>query len=98
MTAEGGTGQGLFPAEHRALRELHASARQLERHWSRLAARLGSSTIAPLRNGAEAAAALLTELEGRAAAHELHGFPAATGAGGRVADLRNALGDLMLER
>jgi hypothetical protein len=98
MTPEEVTGQGLFPAEHRALRELHASARHLERHWSRLAARLGGSAAEPLREGAEAAGTLLAELEGRAAAHDLHGFPAATGAGGRLADLRNALGDLMLER
>ena len=29
--------QGLYPAEHRALRELYAMARQLARHWDRLA-------------------------------------------------------------
>ena len=35
------TEQGLFPAEHRALRELHAMARQLATHWERLGERLG---------------------------------------------------------
>ena len=33
--------QGLFPAEHRALRELHAMTRQLGGHWSRLGERVG---------------------------------------------------------
>ena len=32
---------GLYPAEHRALRELSAFARQLAGHWERLAGRLG---------------------------------------------------------
>lgn len=92
------TDQGLFPAEHRALRELYATARHLERHWRRLADRLGAPAAQPLRDGAAAADELLAELTERATAHDLHGFPAALGAGGRLADARNALGDMLLER
>jgi hypothetical protein len=90
--------QGLFPAEHRALRELYAMARQLARHWDRLGSRLGGDPEAALTAGAAAARELLAELEGRTAAHGLHGFPAAQGVGGRMADLRNVAGDLLLER
>ena len=32
---------GMFPAEHRALRELHATTRQLAGHWAKLGDRLG---------------------------------------------------------
>jgi len=92
------TEQGLFPAEHRALRELYASTRHLQRHWERLAGRLGGAAANPLRDGARLAGGLLGELTARAAAHDLHGFPAATGTGGRFADARNALGDVLLER
>src|SRR4051794_41583737 len=77
MTSTEVTDEGLFPAEHRALRELYATARQLERHWSRLAGRLGAPAAAPLRAGAHAIGALLAELDERAASHGLHGFPAA---------------------
>jgi hypothetical protein len=90
--------QGLYPAEHRALRELYAMARQLARHWHRLADRLGSDAGEALAGGAIAARELLGELEGRTAAHGLHGFPAAQGVGGRMADFRNVAGDLLLER
>jgi hypothetical protein len=92
------TEQGLFPAEHRALRELHAMARQLSRHWTRLGTRLGGAPERVLAAGATSAGELLRELEARTAAHGLHGFPAAQGAGGRLADLRNHAGDLLLER
>ena len=37
------SGQGLYPAEHRALRELYAMASQLASHWTRLAGRLGGA-------------------------------------------------------
>ena len=92
------TAQGLFPAEHRALRELHAMARQLATHWERLGGRLGGEAGDALRSGAAACRELLVELAARTAAHGLHGFPAAQGVGGRVADLRNVAGDLLLER
>jgi hypothetical protein len=98
MTTPEVTGQGLFPAEHRALRELYATARQLERHWSRLAAGIGTPAAGALEDGAAAARALLAELDARAGAHDLHGFPAATGVGGRLADVRSTVGDFMLER
>jgi hypothetical protein len=90
--------QGLYPAEHRALRELYAMARQLARHWDRLAERLGGAAEEVLVSGASDARELLDELTSRTAAHGLHGFPAAQGAGGRIADVRNLAGDLLLER
>jgi hypothetical protein len=90
--------QGLFPAEHRALRELHAMASQLASHWERLSERLGGAPGEALAGGASAARELLGELATRTAAHGLHGFPAAQGVGGRLAAARNVAGDLLLER
>jgi hypothetical protein len=98
MTAGEVTGQGLFPAEHRALRELYATTNHLVRHWRRLAGRLEGRAAAPLLDGARTADTLLAELAERAATYGVPGFPAATGAGGRLADARNAVGDLLLER
>ena len=92
------TGHGLYRAEHRALRELYAVARQLSNHWERLADRIGGPPATILRHGASAARELLEELAGRTAEHGLHGFPAAQGAGGRLAGARNNAGDLLLER
>jgi hypothetical protein len=89
---------GLYPAEHRALRELYATANQLASHWSRLAGRLGGAPGDALAGGASAARELLRELATRTAAHGLHGFPAAQGVGGRLAGARNVAGDLVLER
>jgi hypothetical protein len=89
--------QGLFPAEHRALRELHAMVRQLGGHWSRLARRLGGEAADVLDRGAAATPELLVELETQCATHELYGFPAAQGVGANAAGLRG-LGDLLLER
>jgi len=89
---------GLYPAEHRALRELYATASQLAAHWTRLAGRLGGAPGDALGDGASAARELLRELADRTAAHGLHGFPAAQGVGGRVAGARNLAGDLVLER
>jgi hypothetical protein len=90
------TDQGLFPAEHRALRELYALARQLGGHWSRLAGRLDPAPEV-LDRGVAASKELLTELTERTAAYGLHGVPAATGAGVWTSRLRGA-GDLFLER
>jgi hypothetical protein len=87
--------QGLYPTEHRSLRELHAMTRQLAGHWSRLARRLGGEPA--LEAGVEAARELLSELAERTAAHGLHGTPAAQGTGRGIAGMRGA-GDLMLER
>jgi hypothetical protein len=92
------TGHGLYRAEHRALRELYASARQLCGHWERLAERVGGQPATALGHGAEACHELLDELCTRTAEHGLHGFPAAAGVGARMAGMRNNAGDLMLER
>ncbi len=92
------TEQGLYVAEHRALRELYVSARYLAGHWTSLADRLGAPASGPLREGALAARELLNELARLTEARGLYGFPAAEGSGGRAANLRNALGDRLLER
>jgi sugar phosphate isomerase/epimerase len=92
------TGHGLYRAEHRALRELYAVARQLCGHWERLAERIGGPPANVLRRGSEICQELLDELAGRTAEHGLHGFPAAQGVGGRLAGVRNNAGDLLLER
>jgi len=88
----------LYPAEHRALRELFATGRQLATHWSRLADRLGGPPAGPLRDGAATARGLVRELGEQTAKHGLHGIPAAQGVGAQLASLRNAAGDLPLER
>jgi hypothetical protein len=90
--------QGLFPAEHRALRELHAMASQLASHWTRLGERLGGAPGDALASGASAARELLRELAARTAAHGLYGWPAAQSVGARLAGARNVAGDLVLER
>jgi len=92
------TGHGLYRAEHRALRELYASARHLCGHWEKLGERLGGQPATVLRHGSEACHELLDELAGRTEEHGLHGFPAAQGVGGRFAGVRNNAGDLLLER
>jgi len=92
------TGQGLYRAEHRGLRELHATTRQLCGHWDRLAGRAGGRSATVLQHGAAEARELLGELDTRAEAIGLHGFPAAQGVGGRLAGARNNATDLLLER
>ena len=91
-------GAGMFRAEHRALRELHATGRQLASHWWRLGDRLGGAPAASLQNGAAVARGLVTELSKQTGERGLHGFPAAQGVGHRLAGLRNTAGDLVLER
>jgi hypothetical protein len=88
----------LYPAEHRALRELHATARQLASHWARLADRLGGPPSGPLRDGAATARGLCRELAKETGKRGLHGFPAAQGVGTQLAGLRNRAADLVLER
>ena len=88
--------QGLFPAEHRALRELYALARQFGGHRARLADKLDPAPEV-LDQGVEASKELLGDLASRTAAYGLHGVPAATGAGAWTSRLRGA-GDLLLER
>jgi hypothetical protein len=90
------TSQGLLPAEHRGLRELHAGARQVRNHWGKLASRLGGEPV--LADGADAAGELLGELRERVGgAHDLHGQPAAQAVGARLAGFRG-VSDLLLER
>jgi hypothetical protein len=89
---------GLYPAEHRGLRELHATGRQLASHWGRLADRLGGAPAVPLRDGAVRARGLVGELATETGKHDLYGFPAAQSVGSRLAGLRNLAGDLVLER
>jgi hypothetical protein len=92
------TPQGLLPAEHRALRELHATTRQLQSHWDKLARRLGDPPGELLREGATAARDLLAELRERIGTdHDLHGQPAAAAVGARLAGFRG-VSDLLLER
>jgi hypothetical protein len=87
---------GLFPAEHRALRELYALTRSLGGHWARLRDKLDAPPEV-LARGIDASKELLAELAERTAAYGLHGVPAATGAGVWTSRLRGA-GDLLLER
>jgi hypothetical protein len=91
------TDQGLFPAEHRALRELYAMARQLGGHWERLAERVGGAPAEVLERGVQASRELLDELADRTRPHDLHGAVAARGSGVWVSRLRGA-SDLLLER
>jgi hypothetical protein len=88
---------GLFPAEHRALRELHAVTRQLVGHWTRLGGRLGGSAETALLDGASAAAELLEELTVRCRDAGIEVYPAAQGVGANAAGLRG-VSDLLLER
>ena len=92
------SGHGLFRAEHRGLRELHAAARHLCGHWEKLAGRLEGQAGTALRAGAAAGRELVAELEVETQARGLETFPAAHGAGSRAAGLRNSAGDLLLER
>jgi hypothetical protein len=87
----------LTPAEHRGLRELYASTRQLANHWTVLADRLGREHAGALREGAAQAEQLLEELAPRMEEHGLAGYPAARSAGGSLSGMRN-LADAALER
>jgi hypothetical protein len=90
------TANGLLPAEHRAYRELHATTRQLQRHWGRLARRIDDPEV--LAEGASQAGALLAGLEQRlGATHDLHGRPSAQSVGSGLAGARG-VSDLLLER
>ena len=88
----------LTPAEHRGLRELYATTRQLSNHWSTLAEGLDRGPDDELAKGAVSARRLLDELAERTAAYGLHGFPAAQGVGGSLSGVRNWLTDVALER
>ena len=84
----------LHPAEHRAYRELYASARQLTRRWRRLAAGLEGTPVADsLWSGLSQVEELLRMLGPRTASYDLHGGPTAQGLGARIADLRALVTD-----
>jgi len=88
----------LHSAENRGLRELYLSTRQLVDHWTALAARRPASPLAAaLLRGADAGRDLLAELEPATAAHDLHGRPAAQGAGRALARGRGAMRDRFME-
>ena len=84
----------LHPAEHRAYRELYLSSRQLLNRWRRLAAALDDTPMAAaLESGSAAVRELLGELGPRTEAYDLHGGPAAHGAGATLAGLRSGVVD-----
>lgn len=84
----------LHPAEHRAYRELYASARQLIHRWRRLAPALEGTPIGDsLERGVAETENLIAALEPRTAAYDLHGGPMAQGLGARIADVRSAFAD-----
>jgi hypothetical protein len=84
----------LHPAEHRAYRELYASARQLIHRWRRLAPALEGTPVGEsLQRGVAETERLLAALGPRTAAYGLHGGPMAQGLGARIADVRSALAD-----
>ena len=90
----------MHPAEHRGLRELDVTARQLRDHWRTLAERLESGApqqSALLREGSDLARTLLGELTDVTAARGLHGRLAAQGFGAQLASLHSALLDTTLE-
>jgi hypothetical protein len=86
----------LHPAEHRAVRELHATARALASHWGALASRLGEPAAEPLLRGSNTSRALLEALSYRSDLPA--GYPAAQGVGGGLAALRGGARDVVLER
>jgi hypothetical protein len=84
----------LHPAEHRAYRELYASARHLVHRWNRLARAFEGTGVADaLRRGVAEAETLLEELKPRTGAFGLHGGPMAQGVGARLADVRSGVTD-----
>jgi hypothetical protein len=87
----------LHPAEHRALRELHAFTHQLARHWSHLGERLGGAEGELLLAGAGEAEEVLGELEAAASRRGLGGRPAAEALGSLVS-ARPPAPDVTLER
>jgi hypothetical protein len=89
----------LHPAENRGYRELYVYARNLAASWPALAGRMaGLSAEKPLRDGAEAATALLAELERTTPDYGLYGKPAAEGLGDTLAKSRRGVRDRFLER
>ena len=84
----------MTSAEHRAIREAYATARELRNHWTRLGRRLGGPPGDYLAEGADAAGELLAELE---SGTPVPGVPMAQGVGASLGGA-HAVSDLMLER
>jgi hypothetical protein len=84
----------LHPAEHRAYRELYASARHLSHRWARVGTLLEDISIGErLQRGAAEAENLLAELAPRTEAYGLYGRPMAQSVGSTLADARTGLAD-----
>jgi hypothetical protein len=88
------TAHELHPAEHRAYRELYASARQLVNRWGRLSSALAETPYEqPLVRGRALAEGLLESLPNLTEPYGLHGGVMAQGVGARIAGLRSAATD-----
>ncbi len=90
----------MHPVEHRGLRELYAMTRQLRNHWRALAGRLDANApeqASLLRDGSDAAGALLRELQDVTAQRDIHGRPLAQGLGAQLARVHNGALDTALE-
>jgi len=85
----------MHAAEHRALRELYAVARQLRAHWGALSKRLDDE---PLATGAADAGRLADEVRAQAGERGLAVGAAARTAGGTIAGGRSGVADRFLER
>jgi hypothetical protein len=89
----------LHPAENRGYRELYLTGRQTAKRLGRLAAAFaGTSTRESLDKAAGSMERLLSELTPLTARHDLHGGPAAEGAGANLGVVRSAVFDRFLER
>jgi len=86
----------MHAAEHRALRELAATAGQMARHWRALHGRGLGAGMLPA--GADDATRLVREIRALAAARGLAVGPAARTAGASLAGARTGVGDRFLER
>jgi hypothetical protein len=85
----------VHAAEHRALREAYAVARQLRNHWGALSRHLDASVLPP---GGADAQRLADELRAVARERGLAVGPAARSAGGTLAGARTGVADRFLER
>lgn len=88
----------LHPAENRSLRELYLFGRQMIHHWTGLADKLSGSPLGDLLSrGADQTRDLLHGLAPVTAEYDLHGKPAAQGAGLTLARQRTGMRDRFLE-
>lgn len=85
----------MHAAEHRALRELYAAARQLRNHWGALSRRLDAGVLTA---GTADADRLADDTQAEAHARGLAVGAAAGMAGGTLSGARSGIGDRFLER